>query len=128
MKRFFGQHDTVMVVRHVFYKSDRYCMEIVATLSFSRPTDSVPTYLAFFAVSNGCNDKLPSLSNRKHYIIPPDAFFSGNHLVGYRDRGLGSLLIFFMEHLVISPGWKEMASFSRHLPFPECFLQLQCQQ
>jgi hypothetical protein len=52
MKYFLSQHVTVMVVRHIFYQSDRFCMEIVGALSFSRPTDCVPTYLAYLAVSD----------------------------------------------------------------------------
>ena len=122
LKRFFGQHATVMVVRHVYYKSDCYRLEIVGALSFSRPTDSVPTYLAFLAVSNGCNEKLPCLSDTKHHVIPPSTFSSGDCPVGYRGLGLGSFLIFFMEHLVISSIRKGTESVSRRLPFPECFL------
>jgi hypothetical protein len=68
-------------------------MEIVGALTFSRPMDSVPTYLAFLVVSKGRNDKLPSLSDRKHHIVPPDAFSSGDDLGGYRGQVLGSLLI-----------------------------------
>ena len=43
LKCFLGQLATVMVLRHVYYKPDCFCMEIVGSLSFSRPTDSVPT-------------------------------------------------------------------------------------
>jgi hypothetical protein len=50
MKYFLSQHVTVMVVQHIFYQSDRFRMEIVGALSFSRPTDCVPTYLAYLAV------------------------------------------------------------------------------
>jgi hypothetical protein len=55
--------------------------------------DSVPTYLAFLTVSNGCQDKLPSLSDRKHHIILP--FSSGDDLLGYCGQGLGSFLFFY---------------------------------
>jgi hypothetical protein len=122
MKYFLSQHVTVMVVRHIFYKSDRFRMEIVGALSFSRPTDCVPTYLAYVAVSDGRNDKLPSISDRKPHVLSPDSFPSGSKLLGYRGQGLGSLLLFLMEHIVLSSIRKETAPSARRVPFPECFL------
>jgi hypothetical protein len=97
-------------------------MEIVGVQSFSWPTYSLPTYMAYLAVSNGCHEKLPCLSNRKPHTIPPSSFPTDDDLVGYRGRGLGSLLIFFMEQLVISSIRTATLSLSRRLPFPECFL------
>jgi hypothetical protein len=82
LRRFFGLHATVLVLRHVYYKSNRFCMEIVGALSFSRPTDSLPTYMAYLAVSNGCHKKLPCLPNRKHHTIPPSTFPTDDDLFG----------------------------------------------
>jgi hypothetical protein len=122
MKYFLSQHVTVMVALHIFYQSDRFRMEIVGALSFSRPTDCVRTYLAYLAVSDGRNDKLPSISNRKPHVLPPDSFPSGSNLLGYQGQGLGSVLLFLVEHIVLSSIWKETAPTARRVQFPECFL------
>jgi hypothetical protein len=78
--------------------------------------------MAYLTVYNVCHDKLPCLSNRKHHTIRPSTFSTDDDLVGYHGRGLGLLLIFFMEHLVISSIRTATLSLSLcRLPFPECF-------
>ena len=50
MHNFFRQHATIIIVRRFYYRLDSFRMEIVGALTFSRPINGVPTYLAYVAV------------------------------------------------------------------------------
>ena len=95
MHNFFRQHATVMIVRRFYYRQKSFRLEIVGALTFSRPTDRVPTYLAYVAVSSGRHN-YPSLHQTVSQIIPANCFPEGEDLTGFRGRGLGSLLICLM--------------------------------
>jgi hypothetical protein len=121
LQLFLSQHVTLMVVRRVYSAtSTRFRKEIVAALTFSRPTDRVPTYLAYVAVSHG-RQQLPSLADTKVHNLPVD-FGARENLIGYQKQGLCMLLQTVMEHLVFSSLRPETATLAHRNPFPECFL------
>ena len=121
LQLFLSQHVTLMVVRRVYSAtSTRFRKEIIAALTFSRPTDRVPTYLAYVAVSHG-RQQLPSLADTKVHNLPKD-FGALENVIGYRKQGLCMLLQTVMEHLVIASLRPETASLACRIPCPECFL------
>ena len=121
MHNFFRQHATVMIIRRCYYRKASFRLEIVGALTFSRPTNRVPTYLAYVAVSNGRHSLL-SLSDMQPHTMTSNAFAPDDKLVGYRGRGLGSLLVCMMEVLVTKSWRVDHASLPCRVPYPECFL------
>jgi hypothetical protein len=49
----FSENVTIMVVRRLYYNPTSCRAELVGALTFSRPRDRLPTYLAYMAVSDG---------------------------------------------------------------------------
>lgn len=121
MHAFFQKHATIMIIRHTYYLKQKYRLEIIGALTFSRPIDRVPTYLAYVAVSNG-RQGLPSLSDKAMQSIPPGSFAVEDKLEGYRGRGLTTLMICLMEVLVTTSVRVEHDELPRRIPLPECFL------
>ena len=62
MRKFFSENVTLMVVRRVQSNPTTFYVQVVGAITFSRPRDQVPTYLAYMAVSDGLH-KFPSLSD-----------------------------------------------------------------
>ena len=121
MHNFFRQHATIMIVRRFYYRQKSFRLEIVGALTFSRPTDRVPTYLAYVAVSSGRHN-YPSLHQTVSQIIPANCFPEGEDLTGFRGRGLGLLLICLMEALVRTSQRLNHKTLPRRQPYPECYL------
>jgi hypothetical protein len=121
MCKFFSENVTAMIVRRIQTSPKSYRSELVGAITFSRPRDRQPTYLAYMAVSNGLN-RAPSLQDKKIQKLPVDAFSDGKIPPGYQGLGLGGLLIRVMERLVASSIQRGSKSTLRRLPSPECFL------
>ena len=97
---FLAQHVTLVVARAIHHRRETFHIEIVAAITFSRPKEDVPTYLAYLAVADG-SPGMPSLQDNKRVTIP-----SGNHVIanvdGYQGLGLGTMLIGLMGQVVTS--------------------------
>jgi hypothetical protein len=122
MRKFFRDNVTLMVARRKYYKPTDYHLELVGALTFSRPRDKLPTYLAYMAVSDGLN-QTPSLANSgRVHILPKGAFPDDNPHVGYQGLGLGAFMLRLMEWLVISSIQRGHGTTRARIPLPECYL------
>jgi hypothetical protein len=123
LRKFFSANVTLMVVRRLQYRPDAFHLEIVGAVTFSRPRDQVPTYLAYMAVSDGLN-KFPSLTDAsKIHKIPKGSFPAGSEPpTGYQGFGLGGFMIETMEKLVKSSIQRGSKDTKARRPFPDCYL------
>ena len=123
LREFFSANVTLMVVRRLQYRPGAFHVQIVGAITFSRPRDRVPTYLAYMAVSDGLN-KFPSLSDAvKTHRIPKGSFPAGSKPpIGYQGFGLGGFMIGVMEKLVKSSIQRGSKDTQARLPLPECYL------
>ena len=89
-------HDNVslIITWRVYSGAKRFSLQVVAALTFSRPRENLPSYLAYFAVSHGLGS-LPSLSDTKVNVLPEGMVVDA--ISGYRGLGLGSLLLALLD-------------------------------
>jgi hypothetical protein len=66
--KFFEENVNIIVVRRNYYQADKYSLEIVGAVTFSRPRHGIPTYLAFMGVSDGAG-VLVKLGDTRFHVI-----------------------------------------------------------
>jgi hypothetical protein len=99
--KYFEENVNIIVVRRNYYQADKYSLEIVGALTFSRPRHGIPTYLAFMGVSDGSGD-LAKLGDIKFHVLGEGDFAMIGQTRGFRGLGLGSLLLALMATVVTS--------------------------
>jgi hypothetical protein len=102
MTRFIHENVSLIIARKKFEgrSPTTFTLQVVGALTFARPHDKTPTYLAYLAVSDA-KDKLPSLTDPKVQRAIGNSVAS---LItnGYQGFGLGTLLLHLLSQIVKS--------------------------